>query len=67
MATKCDRTGKTKFKTELDANIMLSKIHSKNSRRRCRGREEPTRSYQCEFCLKWHLTGQKKGEGRGAE
>jgi hypothetical protein len=66
---KCDRTGKTKFHTEVDAMIFLARVHGKNSRLRKLRQQgnEPTRAYRCEFCRNWHLTSQTKREGLGVE
>lgn len=66
--TKCRRTGKTVYRTKLDAELVRAKIvrgyktHRKNPRA-----EEPVRSYRCEFCAGWHHTSQAKGRGSGIE
>lgn len=64
---RCNRTGKRKFPNQLEANIYLSRIAgiTAHHRKMKRNQDEPIRAYQCEFCRKWHITGQTKGEGRG--
>lgn len=49
----CERTGKRGYASKPDALT----IASRTSRSR-----KPQRPYQCEFCDRWHLTGQRKKE-----
>jgi hypothetical protein len=62
MARKfCNRANKEMFPTQLDADLAISAIRGHNARRRKqRFRDEPKRSYQCEFCFHWHMTSQEK-------
>jgi hypothetical protein len=58
---KCRQTLKDRFSSELEANMTIADIHRSNSHNRHRRfREEPTRSYSCEFCGDWHITSQPK-------
>lgn len=62
---KCSRTGKPMFPNELEANLALADIQRSNAHhRRRKYREEPVRSYPCEFCHQWHLTSQDKNQNR---
>lgn len=56
---RCERTGKVRYRTELDAKIVLGiGLRSLPTR--------PTRVYECEFCADWHLTSQpKRGKATG--
>lgn len=66
MPTLCAKTRKRRYPNALEANLVVARIASKNKKnRRNSDRDEPIRSYQCEFCSGFHLTHQKKGEGRG--
>lgn len=58
----CQRSKKQSFPTRLDADIERARIIANNeSKHRKRSlKDVPTRSYQCEFCGKWHLTSQPK-------
>lgn len=61
---KCYKTGKQSFDTEMEANIHISTIRLNIvTHRKHRFREEPVRSYECEFCGKWHTTSQAKRRG----
>jgi len=60
MARKCSATGKTRFPSQLEADLTLSNIMRFNNRPHTRFTEEPVRSYHCEFCHDWHLSGQEK-------
>lgn len=56
---KCKKADKDRFPTELDCNLAIAAIQGKNRRHRHRKyREEPCRSYECEFCGGWHMTSQ---------
>ena len=57
MPTKCRRTGKVRFRTLLDAKIVLAK-------RSARDKGE-VRAYRCQFCHGFHLTSQRKREAPG--
>lgn len=64
----CDKTGKRKYRTSVDAQLIMARIGVINKRKRKqRFSEEPIRAYRCEFCGQYHLTHQAKGEGRGNE
>lgn len=48
----CKRTGKVRYRTELDAKIRLAKLQWKDhGEKRC---------YRCPFCRGWHTTSQEK-------
>lgn len=56
---KCPKTGKDKYDTQLDAEIVKSRIQGQvTGHRKMSYREEPSRTYECEFCFGWHLTSQ---------
>jgi hypothetical protein len=68
MAQRCSRTGKQSYFSKLDADLAITRVAQRNTRHRKRAyREEPMRSYRCEFCGCWHLSSQRKrsetGEG----
>lgn len=50
---KCIRTGKVKFRSDLDARIALAGRINRDS--------GELRTYQCEFCHQYHMTSQTKG------
>ena len=47
---------KSKFRTEIDAEIALEYI--RNVRKRHRREKHPVRYYHCEYCNNYHLTSQ---------
>lgn len=49
--SKC-KTGKRRFRDELDAKIVLAKVSWKD--------REEKRTYRCGMCGGWHLTSQEK-------
>jgi hypothetical protein len=56
---KCSTTGKDRFPNKLECDLAIVDIHRSNSHNRHRKyRDEPTRSYRCEFCGGWHMTSQ---------
>lgn len=60
---KCSTTGKDRFPSKLEAELAIADIQRRNkSNRRRKFREEPSRSYRCEFCGTYHLTSQSKNE-----
>jgi hypothetical protein len=61
----CSRTGKQRFPTQMEADLAVASIHSTNAHHRHRKyRDEPQRSYRCEFCGDWHFTSQGRSENR---
>lgn len=48
--TRCDRTGKHRYRDENDAREALARAKHKPRDR------YPQRVYQCPFCGGWHLT-----------
>ena len=57
--SKCNRTQKDKFPSRLEADLAIADIQRSNNHNRHRKyREEPQRSYNCEFCGSWHMTSQ---------
>jgi hypothetical protein len=53
---RCGQRGLVKYPTQLDAQIALSAIHSRNARNNHRPfREEPTETFHCQFCGCHHL------------
>lgn len=64
MAQICGRTGKRKFDSELEANIAVAAVQLRYKKHRSQSHlhTEPQRSYRCEFCDQWHMTGQDKHE-----
>lgn len=64
---KCLRTGKPMFPNKLEADLAIADTQRSNSHhRRRKFRDEPTRSYECEFCHSWHLTSQAERTGNRA-
>lgn len=65
MMDKCPITGKDKYDTQMDAEIVKSRIQGQvTGHRKMSYREEPSRTYQCEFCSGWHLTSQVERDGK---
>lgn len=64
MTRHCTAADKKSYPSELEANLQMATIaFMQNSKHAKRGfREEPCRSYRCEFCHEWHLTSQPKRE-----
>lgn len=57
LKTKCPTTGKTRFRTELDAKIVLSEIEkTAKKHRKMNHRETPCRVIRCQHCGHWELT-----------
>lgn len=55
----CTRNQKPRFPNKLECDLAIAAIHLTNVHHRHRkSREEPTRSYECEFCSGWHMTSQ---------
>lgn len=52
---KCHKTGKVKWRTELDARMALANIDYKM---RASTKNKEQRPYRCPFCEYWHLTHQ---------
>lgn len=58
---RCTYANKEKFPSKLDCDLAITSIQSNvKKHRKQKFREEPSRSYQCESCHQWHMTGQKK-------
>lgn len=53
---KCRRSGKIKWRTELDAKLAMANIDYKM---RAATKEKEIRAYRCPFCDYWHLTHQE--------
>lgn len=60
---KCRRTGKVKWRSELDARMAMANIDFKM---RSANRDKEIRAYQCPFCEFWHLTHQPLRERKEA-
>lgn len=57
LKTKCPETGKARFRTELDAKIVLAEIQRVSSKHRKQStREVPCRVIRCQHCGYWELT-----------
>ena len=60
--SKCGVTGKIRYRSDIDAKIVLSEIQHKDSSRRPK---IETKVYNCPHCKGWHLTSKpqpKKGQ-----
>lgn len=56
---KCTRGSKDRYPSKLECDLAIADIQrSNNHHRRRKYRDEPVRSYQCEFCGGWHMTSQ---------
>lgn len=53
---KCRRTGKVKWRSELDARMAMANIDYKM---RAATKDKEVRAYLCPFCDFWHLTHQE--------
>lgn len=57
LKTKCPKTEKTRFRTELDAKIVLAEIERTAKKHRKQStRDTPCRVIRCEYCGYWELT-----------
>lgn len=52
---KCEKTGKVKFRSSVDAQIALCNTKTSDDPWR-----KEIRAYKCPFCRRWHLTKQEK-------
>lgn len=59
--SRCAATGKDRFPNKLEASLAIADIQrSNNYNRKRKFRDEPTRSYRCEFCGDHHMTSRAK-------
>lgn len=61
--SKCLKTGKDRYPDKLECDLAIADIQrSNNHHRRRKYRDEPSRSYECNFCSSWHMTSQPERE-----
>lgn len=54
---KCPVSRKPRFPSQLECDLAIVNIERTNKvHRRQKFREEPCRSYKCEYCNGWHMT-----------
>lgn len=59
---KCIATGKRRYSSEGEA-IEILKMAKRNTNEQRRGRNIPTRYWECEDCGGWHLSSKAQGYG----